>query len=73
MPNTWHSGIQGCVVCPVWPSGVAVPCCPIGEYTQPTIRGYNGDWHAPKARPLTDKKRPLRKNLAHEQGESFPS
>ena len=37
--NTSYSGIQGCVVCPVCPSGVAVPCCPIGEVAQTIIFG----------------------------------
>ena len=31
--------IRHCVVCPDCPSGVAVPCCPIGEYAQPSIFG----------------------------------
>ena len=37
--NTCHSGIQGCVVCPVCPSGIAILCCPIGKYAQPIIFG----------------------------------
>ena len=49
------------MVCPVCPSGVAVPCCLIGEYAKPIIFGDTVVIGMPQARPLTDKNRPLNK------------
>ena len=69
--NTCHSGIQGCVVCPVCPSGVAVLCCPIGVYAQPFIFGDTVVIGMPPGPPLTDKNRPLKKFTGAPAGESI--
>ena len=63
--NTCHSGIQGCVVCPVCPSGVAVPCCLIGKYAQPIIFGDTMVIGMPPGLPPYWQKPPTKKNYLH--------